>query len=144
VVCGLLLTICGGNACAALGQAPSVYGVSALVSTPAVQSGVYRHHRTQLENGTTIDEYSMSAGSVFAVAWRGPVLPDLQILLGSYFEIFKATTEQTRASGVRGGPVTVDRDDLVLNSNGRMRNFFGYAYLPALVPGGVNIKDVLP
>ena len=36
------------------------------------------------------------------------------------------------------------RDGLVLRSNGRMRQFFGYAYAPALVPAGLNIQDVLP
>jgi hypothetical protein len=31
----------------------------------------------------------------------------------------------------------------VVRSNGRMRNFFGDAQAPALIPSGVNIHDVL-
>ena len=37
----------------------------------------------------------------------------------------------------------LNRDGVVVRSNGRMRNFFGHAYLPSRVPNNVNIADVL-
>jgi hypothetical protein len=104
---------------------------------------VYTRHEVQLENGTTVREFVTPEGLVFAVAWRGPVLPDLQALLGNYFKTFKAETEQARTMGRRGSPVSIERDGLIIRSSGRMRNFFGYAYAPSLVPAGVNISDVL-
>lgn len=113
-------------------------------TAPVAPPSSYTLHEVQLENGTTVLEYATPAGLVFAVAWRGPVLPDLSALLGGYFNTFKRETEQARMMGKRGAPVNIERDDLVVRSSGRMRNFFGHAYAPALVPAGVNIKDVLP
>jgi hypothetical protein len=142
-----------GDVFAALGQAPSpatavasatqVPSVRRFAATTAPRSDLYTVHEAQLETGTRVLEYSNAGGIVFAVAWRGPVLPDLSELLGDHFGTFKADMAQTRALGVRGSPATVSRDTLVLRSSGRMRNFSGYAYSPALIPAGVNVKDVL-
>jgi len=150
---GLLLAISAGAATATLGQSPSVAGAAAASSgvpaakmqavTPGAQSSLYTLHEVQLENGTSVREYATPAGIVFAVSWQGPVLPDLSALLGNYFSTFKLETERVRAAGRRGGPVGIDHADLVVQSSGRMRNFFGHAYAPALIPAGVNIKDVL-
>jgi hypothetical protein len=138
---------------ATLGQAPSTLPAASvaapataarkLAAAPNTSSSFYTTHETLLENGTSVREFATPAGVVFAVAWRGPVLPDLGALLGDYFKTFKAETEQARALGKRGSPVTIQRSDLVVSSGGRMRNFFGYAYAPALIPTGFNIKDVL-
>ncbi len=149
----LVLVTSAGVAMATLGQAPSARPATS-TSTPApvakmsatapvAPSSSYTLHEVQLENGTTVLEYATPAGLVFAVAWRGPVLPDLSALLGGYFNTFKRETEQARMMGRRGAPVNIERDDLVVRSSGRMRNFFGHAYAPALVPADVNIKDVL-
>jgi len=150
---GLLLAASAGAAMATLGQAPSVLpaavsanpapGAKTLAATPVARSSLYTVHETLLENGTSVQEYATPAGLVFAVAWRGPVLPDLSALLGGYFTTFKRETEQARESGRRWAPVKMARDGLVVRSNGRMRNFFGHAYAPGLIPAGVNINDVL-
>ena len=150
---GLLLVVSVGDVMAALGQAPSKLpaassstlapGARLLAATPAVRSSLYTLHEVQLETGTSVREYATLAGQVFAVSWRGPVLPDLSNLLGDYFNAFKLETDKARLAGRRGSPVTVERDGLIISSKGRMRNFFGYAYAPTLIPTGVNIKDVL-
>lgn len=145
----LCLTLVGGaeESMAALGQVPTPAtapsGARRLAATPAAQPGLYVLHETVLENGTRVREYATPSGVVFAVTWRGPVLPDLSALLGDYFTTFKAETELARLIGKRGAPVHLERADLVVRSGGRMRNFFGHAYAPALIPSGVNIKDVL-
>jgi hypothetical protein len=143
---GLLLAISAGAATATLGQAPWAAGAGAASAavpatkmqavTPGAQSSLYTLHEVQLE-------YATPAGIVFAVSWQGPVLPDLSALLGTYFNTFKLETERARAAGRRGGPVSIEHPDLVVQSGGRMRNFFGHAYAPALIPAGLNIKDVL-
>lgn len=121
---------------AALGEAPAA-GMSSSRNGYAV-------HETVFDNGTRVQEFVSPVGLVFAVAWQGPVLPDLSILLGRFHGSYRMDTEQRRLSGLRGGPVAVARDGLVLRSNGRMREFFGHAYAPALVPAGLNLQDVLP
>ena len=150
---GLLLAISAGAATATLGQSPSVAGAGAASAavpaakmqavTPVAPSSLYTLHEVQLENGTSVREYATPAGIVFAVSWQGPVLPDLRALLGNYFNTFKLETERVRITGRRGGPVSIDHADLVVQSSGRMRNFFGHAYAPTLIPAGLNIKDVL-
>jgi hypothetical protein len=153
LLCCLAVAITSGEALAALGQAPSALaaasssrpasGAKMSAAIPGARSSLYTLHEVQLENGTFVREYATPEGLVFAVAWRGPVLPDLGVLFGNYFKNFKAATDQARLAGRRGAPVSIESDGLVVRSNGRMRNFFGHAYVPDLVPAGVNIQDVL-
>ncbi len=149
---GMVLLASANQAAATLGQAPSDLGAAAATAVPAAralavttnaQSGLYKLQATQLENGTTVQEFATLAGVVFALSWRGPVLPDLSALLGSYFSAFKAETDRARSLGKRGSPVKMVSDSLVVNSNGRMRSFFGYAYAPDLIPEGLKIDDLL-
>ena len=143
-----------GEVQAALGQAPSalppaspssaVPSAKMSAATNKASPTLYTLHEITLDSGTLVREYASPAGIVFAVTWQGPVLPDLSLLLGSYFSTFKAETEQARQMGRRGSPVTVNQGSLVVVSSGRMRNFFGYAYAPDLIPTSVNIQDVLP
>jgi hypothetical protein len=150
---GLILALGAAPALAALGQAPSAAlpasaatsapAARALAATSAARAGLYTSHPLQLENGTLVQEYATPAGLVFAVSWRGPVLPDLSELLGEYFIGYKLETDQARALGKRGSPVNVVSTKLIVRSTGRMRSFAGYAYAPALIPAGVNIHDVL-
>lgn len=135
---------------AALGQAPSslaasspASGTKMLAIVPTARVGSYTVQETRLENGTIVREYAAPAGLVFAVTWQGPVLPDLDVLLGGYFNTFRLETEQARLLGRRGAPVDMARNGLVVRSNGRMRNFFGHAYAVDLIPAGLAIKDVL-
>lgn len=150
---GLLLAVCAGAASATLGLSPGVAGAAAAspgmptarmqAVTPTASNSAYTLHEVQLETGTVVREYTTPAGVVFAVSWQGPVLPDLTALLGGYFKTFRLEAERIRKSGRRGGPLIIARTDLVVHSGGRMRDFFGHAYAPALVPVGVKINDVL-
>jgi hypothetical protein len=150
---GLVLASSAGDVLATLGKAPSALapsssassapGARILAATPTARPGLYAVHELQLDNGTIVREYATPAGLVFAVSWRGPVLPDLSALLGGYFNTFKLETEQSRLRGRRGSPLSIERDGLVVRSSGRMRDFVGHAYAPDLVPAGVDIKDVL-
>ena len=149
---GGALALCAAQALAALGREPTVPVPFSASSTPAARglaaasgarSGLYTSHPLQLENGTVVQEYATLAGQVFAVSWRGPVLPDLSLLLGEFFRGYKLETDQARALGKRGSIVNVANRKLIVRSTGRMRSFAGYAYAPELIPAGVNIHDVL-
>jgi len=93
----------------------------------------YSLHQLQLPSGTTVREYLTAAGTVFAVAWEGPELPDLQALLGNYYERYSTAAQQRTGRG----PVTIAQPDLVVQSGGHMRSFVGRAYLPEQLPQGL-------
>lgn len=143
-----LIAVPGLEALAALGAAPAAPAVQAVTLKRALAanngvSTLFSQHERVLGSGTTVREFTRADGLVFAVSWEGPVLPDLNELLGNYFSTFMEGVKQERQSAGRGSPLQISRDGLVVRSNGRMRNFFGHAYAPALVPAGVEITDVL-
>ena len=115
-----------------------------LQSTTAATASLYTQTSTLLDTGTRVTEYATPAGMVFAIAWQGPVLPDLGTLLGSYFSTFKTEAERSRSQRNLGTPLRIETSNLVVRSRGRMRNFSGNAYAPALIPAGLVMTDVLP
>jgi hypothetical protein len=86
--------------------------------------------------GGIVTEYVSLEGVVFGISWRTVAMPDLQALLGAYFPAFQQAAVAARGAGQRG-PVGIDSADLVLQSGGRMRDYRGRAYVPALLPANV-------
>lgn len=85
-----------------------------------------------------IREYTAN-GVVFAVAWSGPIRPDLTQLLGTYhqsyqrnFQIIKGQRSQSLVQG----------KDLVVQQFGHMRWMQGIAYVPSLLPTGVSSNEI--
>ncbi|MET0379807.1 MAG: DUF2844 domain-containing protein [Spongiibacteraceae bacterium] len=95
----------------------------------------YSVHERTTEIGTLIREYADASGTVFAVTWQGPAKPDLDLLLGRYFQTFVAAPSQPGT-----GPKQINQPDLVVFSGGHPRAFVGRAYLPGLIPTGVDIN----
>jgi len=141
-------------AAAELGGAPLAAAPSAAVDTTtntstntaaravirlSQRSAQYSVQETQLPTGTLLREYIATNGKVFAVVWEGPVLPDLQQLLGNYFPAY---LEEAKSAQAGRGPLTINRSDLVVESGGRMRAFFGRAYVPQLLPQDIAV-DVI-
>ena len=90
---------------------------------------------------TTVREYISPSGIVFGVAWNGMVRPDLTQLLGSYASEYH--------EALRGIPHNRGRSRLdvktgrvVVQQWGHMRNLQGRAYVPSLVPAGVNVDEI--
>lgn len=98
----------------------------------------------QISSGQlVVNEYATRAGQVFAITWHGPLPPDLQQLLGSYFPRFQsaaAAAHQTNPGIHRA--FNLAQSDLVIRTAGRLRAFGGIAYLPALVPSDVAIDQL--
>lgn len=92
--------------------------------------------------GTVVKEYVSPAGVIFAVRWSGPSMPDLKQTLGAYFAQYEATLKQQRRSGPRGGHnhVEIRAPSLVVHAGGHMRQYFGIAYVPSLVPPNLSIS----
>lgn len=99
----------------------------------------YTVQDVQEGDGTTVREYVSPDGKVFAVTWRGPVMPDLERLFGAHF---KAYRDEVEGRNSRRGPLRVDRGDLVVESSGHMRAFRGRAYLPQKLPAGVSADEI--
>jgi hypothetical protein len=108
-------------------------------STRVVPAANYSVHVIDSPSGTAVREYVSQDGMVFAVAWRGPLMPDLRQTLGRYFERYSAAASAKRSGR---GQVTVRESDLVVQSGGHMRAFSGRAYLPLLLPAGVTLDEV--
>ncbi len=101
-------------------------------------------HELALPNGATVHEFTNSQGQVFAVRWSGPGKPDLRSLLGSHFDAFQAAnvSQSSRFGRSSRRPLALDRADLKIESGGHMGYFHGLAWLPALMPAGVQPGDL--
>jgi hypothetical protein len=105
----------------------------------ALPAQKYTVHEMQGTNGQVIREYVSPAGTVFAVAWSGPQMPDLRQLFGAYFGVYQQAARAKRAGR---GPLHISQSDLVVHSGGHMRAFSGLAYVPQLVPQDVAISEI--
>lgn len=143
-------------ACAALGGSPMATPADATTTTltptahaAAVTQGAsspaaasYSVRSTAYSSGTLVREYIGADGNVFGIAWNGPRMPDLSTLLGSYFPQYDAGRQAQRAARPGRGPVAVEQSDLVVHSGGHMGSFFGQAWLPSALPGGLTGADI--
>ena len=114
--------------------------VSRHFATTTSSSAAMNYSTQQMHDdaGNLITEYVSTNGIVFALTWRGLFKPDLHQLLGDYFQTYLAV--ESGSSG-RQAPV-VDQDSVVVVSEGRLRNFHGKAYIPALIPNGFSLDDL--
>jgi len=106
----------------------------------SISSAQYTIQEIRTPGGQTIREFVSAGGSVFGVAWEGPTTPDLQQLLGSYFEQFRQISGQLQ--GQPGGPLVIETPNLVVQQSGHLRAFRGRAYLPAALPNGVQASEI--
>ncbi len=103
------------------------------------RTSAYAVHELRAPTGHVVREYVSPSGTVFGVAWQGPSKPDLKQLLGSHFDELQ---QPTSATGVRRGPVVIRQPGLVFEMGGHMRAFAGRAYIPQLLPAGVQADTI--
>jgi hypothetical protein len=125
------------------GTADSVQADAAALKTQAAPRAAsqasYTVQRLSLDNGTVVDEYLSSGGTVFALSWKGARQPDLAQLLGSYYVEYQNYYSQPRA---HTNHVRIEGTNLRYAAGGHMRAFWGTAYVPALVPAGLSTGDL--
>jgi hypothetical protein len=100
----------------------------------------YVKHEITMPTGQVVREFVSPEGTVFGVAWQGQFQPDLQQVLGSYFEPMRQAAAAQQRHG--HGPVSVETSGFVFRQAGNARNFHGSAYVPAMVPQGVDVSEI--
>lgn len=105
------------------------------------ESGLATYRETTDANGIVVRQYVDSTGAVYAVSWRGPAMPDVQALLGAYFQRFR---NGANASAADAGLHTarVADGDLFVENRTRLREFSGRAWLAKALPPGVTAADI--
>ena len=102
---------------------------------------LYTVHEMHTAN-VVVREYVSPAGKVFGVAWQGVSRPDLSQLLGPYFEPFTQAVQSQKGKRVGRGPLAIQQPGFVVEMGGHMRAYVGRAYLPQMVPAGVNVEEL--
>jgi hypothetical protein len=115
---------------------------AALRGTPIARpSPAYTVREIAGESSMDVHEFTNNRGVVFAVSWNAPVIPDLRLLLGSYFGRYTDALARLRQAGMHRS-VRIDSPDLVVESSGHLRAYHGLAYLPSEVPAGVTTTEL--
>jgi hypothetical protein len=125
-----LFAALGGNAASV--DADRVHVEGAL--TRIMRNDAYSIHEIRAASGTMIREYVSSSGTVFAVVWQGPWIPDLRQVLGDHFDHYQRALSAAQRAHKGRASVVVDDPDLVVQVSGHQRSFFGRAYVPGLLP----------
>jgi hypothetical protein len=107
-----------------------------------VKSDAYALHEIRSASGTMIREYVDASGTVFAVAWDGPWLPDLRQVLGDHFDRYQSAMRSRQSARTGRGAVVISESGLVVQMSGHPRAFTGRAYLPGLLPPGVQPESL--
>jgi Protein of unknown function (DUF2844) len=106
------------------------------------QTSSFTVHEIHTQNKTVIREYVSPAGTVFAVTWRGPWIPDMQQLLGSHFQQLVNATQAQNSAHTGRHPLNIVQPDFVFEQGGHMRSFAGRAYLPKMLPADVHVEAI--
>lgn len=104
-------------------------------------SGAYEVRTIATAGGGLVREYLRGDGTVFAVSWRGPTIPDLRVLLGTYYPRYaQGAAAASHAGGHRH--FAVRQPGLIVESSGRLRAFRGRAWDPQLLPQNFSAADI--
>ena len=131
-----LLGVCGGR------PAHAVLGEEIAAAPRAtVTRGPYTLTERVTDSAVMVREYADASGVVFAVAWEGPARPDLQTLLGRYFEAFAAAVAN-RAGGTGRRDLNVSTDEMLVQMGAHLRSHRGRVVLRTRVPEGASIAEI--
>lgn len=126
----------GYDAASVQSDADDLHGVAQVTSLRQ-----YAVYEIDSGSGMQVREYVDRSGTVFAIAWVGPAVPDLRGLLGMHFAAYSEALARMSLPG-RHRMLRVASPELVVESDGHLRAYRGRAYLPALVPAGIAAADL--
>jgi hypothetical protein len=102
----------------------------------------YTVHEMTAPNEVVVREFVSPTGIVFAVAWEGPTRPDLQQLMGGYFQHFTEVLQAQKQNRTGRRAMQVHEPGLVVEGSGHPRAFAGRAYVPGLIPAGASAEEI--
>jgi hypothetical protein len=102
------------------------------------QTAKYSVHELQAYTGATVREFLNPQGKVFGVAWAGQAKPDMRQVLGTYYDEYAKLLPTRRLHR----PVTIQGSNFVVESGGHQRALAGRAYIPGMVPQGVDLQEI--
>jgi hypothetical protein len=104
-----------------------------------MQSDSYSIHEMEID-GNIVKEFASPDGDVFAVSWRGLKPPNLETLFGKHYDDYKKQfDQQPRQKGRQ--PIQVKASNVVVRHGGHMRDLFGNACIPNLMPADHRCED---
>ena len=124
----------GGDASSVKADRASLNGTLRVTSAPT-----FAVHEITTPSGLHVHEYLSSGGKVFAVSWRGPGIPDLRQMLGSYYEEF---AQAANAPHYNHHHLSVETPNVIVQSDGHTRSFFGCAWVPSLLPENFSVDQI--
>lgn len=116
------------------------HGPRSALNAPALTA--YSVEQMTTPSGIAVNEYVGPDGRVFAVTWRGRTPPNLATLLGAYFMQYQhaANAGGLTAHGLHHA--SVRGSEVVVETAGHMRDMWGRAFLPAMLPPGVEQSQI--
>jgi Protein of unknown function (DUF2844) len=124
----------GGDASSVEADRASLKGTERVTSAPT-----FVVHQITTAGGLQVHEYLSLGGKVFAVSWRGPGIPDLRQMLGSYYGEF---AQVASAPHYDHHHLSVETPDVIVQSGGHTRSFFGLAWVPSLLPKNFSVDQI--
>ena len=112
----------------------------AALNAPALAA--YTVEEMTTASGIAVKEYIGSGGKVFAVTWRGRRPPNLSILLGPYFKQYQDAANAGGLSAYGLHHASVRGSEVAVETAGHMRDMWGRALLPAMLPPGVEQSEI--
>jgi hypothetical protein len=97
----------------------------------------YTVHDLTMADGSRVQQYVAGNGLVFAVRWNTLHKPDLAGLLGNAFASYADAAQLAARRGGIQRQFRHEGGDLVVQANGHLHVFSGYAYRPSLLPQGL-------
>ncbi len=102
----------------------------------------YTIHEIESPYRTTVREYVSAEGRVFAVTWQGAHVPNLQQLLGSYFEQYATAALEARSKIPGRHPINIQAPGLIVQTSGHTQAFSGRAVASDLVPPDITLEEI--
>ncbi len=117
-------------------------GVNMKSAVTVRQAQRYTVHELASDSRSSVREFATPEGKIFAVAWHGSFHPDYQQLLGPYFQRMQQATQSAQRLRARRAPVMIETPGFVFQSLGHLRGLAGRAYIPQMLPAGVNVEEI--
>ena len=113
---------------------------AAVVVSPEPNQNVLKHiELIDLGQDEVMIVIVTRSGTVFAVAFSGPSIPDLRVLLAQHYAAYLAEAARPR---VNHRAMSIESPGLVLSIVKLPRGFVGSAHVPTLVPAGVAPREL--